>query len=84
MAPLRRILRNALEKPPSFWDRFSHKKYVYLTIFQAALTEEVRAGKVVCGHAGHLLLRGVSHVLKPRALSPPSSTGWPPCRMPAR
>ncbi len=64
-------LRNALEKPPSFWDRFSHKKYVYLTIFQAALTEEVRAGKVVYhGHAGHLLLRGVSHVLRARIIAP--------------
>lgn len=64
-------LRNALEKPPSFWDRFKHKKYVYLTIFQAALTEEVRSGKAVYhGHAGHLLLRGVSHVIRARIIAP--------------
>ncbi len=64
-------LRNALEKPPTFWDRFSHKRYVYLTIFQAALTEEVREGKAVYhGHAGHLLLRGVSHVLRARIIAP--------------
>ncbi len=64
-------LRNALEKPPSFWDRFKHKKYIYLTIFQAALTEEVRAGRAVYhGHAGHLLLRGVSHVIRARIIAP--------------
>lgn len=64
-------LRSALEKPPSFWDRFKHKKYVYLTIFQAALTEEVRGGKAVYhGHAGHLLLRGVKHVIRSRIIAP--------------
>jgi cytidylate kinase len=64
-------LLNALERPPSFWDRFNHKKYVYLTILQAALTEEVRAGNAVYhGHAGHLLLRGVSHVLRARIIAP--------------
>ncbi len=64
-------LRNALEKPPSFWDRFRHSKYIYLTLIQAALTEEVRAGKAVYhGNAGHLLLRGVSHVLRARIIAP--------------
>jgi cytidylate kinase len=64
-------LRDAMEKPPSFWDRFKHKKYVYLTLIQAALTEEVRGGKAVYhGHAGHLLLRGVSHVLRARIIAP--------------
>jgi osmotically-inducible protein OsmY len=64
-------LRDALSKPPSFWDRFRHTKYVYLTLIQAALTEEVRAGKAVYhGNAGHLLLRGVSHVLRTRIIAP--------------
>ena len=64
-------LRDALSKPPSFWDRFRHKKYVYLTLIQAALTEEVRAGQAVYhGNAGHLLLRGVSHVLRTRIIAP--------------
>jgi cytidylate kinase len=64
-------LRDALSKPPSFWDRFRHTKYVYLTLIQAALTEEVRTGRAVYhGHAGHLLLRGVSHVLRTRIIAP--------------
>jgi cytidylate kinase len=64
-------LRSALEKPPSFWDRFRHTKYAYLTLIQAALTEEVRAGKAVYhGNAGHLLLRGVSHVVRTRIIAP--------------
>ena len=37
-------LRNALDKPPSLLDRFRHKKYLYLTLIQAALAEEVKAG----------------------------------------
>ena len=34
-------LRDAMSRPPSFWDRFRHRKYLYLTLIQAALTEEV-------------------------------------------
>lgn len=63
-------LRDALAKPPSFWDRFRHKRYIYLTLIQAALTEEVQNGKAVYhGNAGHLLLRGVSHVLRTRIIA---------------
>jgi cytidylate kinase len=64
-------LRNALSKPPTFWDRFTHTRYAYLTLIQAALTEEVRQGRTVYhGNAGHLLLRGVSHVLRTRIIAP--------------
>jgi cytidylate kinase len=64
-------LMAALVKPPHFWDRFRHEKYIYLTLIQAALTEEVRAGKVVYhGNAGHLLLRGAPHVLRVRIIAP--------------
>ncbi len=64
-------LKDALEKPPTFWDRFKHKKYVYLTLIQAALAEEVQYGKAVYhGNAGHLLLRGISHVLRARIIAP--------------
>ena len=63
-------LVDALAKPPSFWDRFRHRRYVYLTLIQAALTEEVQQGKAVYhGNAGHLLLRGVSHVLRTRIIA---------------
>jgi cytidylate kinase len=64
-------LMKALVKPPHFWDRFRHQKYIYLTLIQAALTEEVRTGKVVYhGNAGHLLLRGAPHVLRVRIIAP--------------
>ena len=64
-------LRATLDKPPSFLDRMKHKRYIYLTLIQAALLEEVRGGKAIYhGNAGHLLLRGVSHVLRVRIIAP--------------
>jgi len=64
-------LKDALEKPPTFWDRFKHTKYIYLTLIQAALAEEVQYGKAVYhGNAGHLLLRGISHVFCIRLIAP--------------
>jgi hypothetical protein len=64
-------LRDALDRPPTFWDRFKHTKYVYLTLIQAALTEEMRAGNAIYhGNAGHLLLRAVSHVMRTRIIAP--------------
>jgi cytidylate kinase len=64
-------LRSALEKPPSFWDRLRGTKYAYLTLIQAALTDELRQGRAVYhGNAGHLLLRGVDHVLRIRIIAP--------------
>jgi len=64
-------LRSALEKPPSFLGQSQHKKYLYLTFIQAALTEEARAGNMIYhGLAGHLLLGRGSHVLRTRIIAP--------------
>lgn len=64
-------LRDALEKPPGFLERFSHRRYKYLALMQAALTEEVRTGKVIYhGLAGHLLLGGGLHTLRTRIIAP--------------
>lgn len=64
-------LRDALQKPPSFLERFQHKKYMYLALIQAALAEEVRTGRVVYhGNAGHLLLGGGNPVLRVRIIAP--------------
>lgn len=64
-------LREALTRPPTFLERFNHHRYVYLTLFQAALVEEVRTGKAVYhGNAGHLLLKGGVHVLRVRIIAP--------------
>lgn len=64
-------LRAALEEPPVFPGRFNHRRYVYLALIQAALTEEVRTGKAVYhGLAGHLLLKGVPGLLRLRIIAP--------------
>ncbi len=64
-------LHDALQKPPTFLERFTHKKYLYLTLIQAALTEEVRTGRVVYhGNAGHLLLTGGPPILRVRIIAP--------------
>ncbi len=64
-------LRDALEKPPGFLERFSHKRYKYLALIQASLAEEVRTGKVIYhGLAGHLLLGGGRHILRTRLIAP--------------
>jgi cytidylate kinase len=65
------VLRDAMQKPPGFLERFSHKRYVYLTLIQAALTEEIKNGNAIYhGNAGHLLLRGGPNVLRTRIIAP--------------
>lgn len=57
-------LQEALVKPPRFWQRFSHDRRRYLAFVQAALCEHAQKDRIVYhGNAGHLLLRGVSHVV---------------------
>lgn len=64
-------IRDALEKPPGFMDRFNHRKYLYLTLIQAALAEEVRTGQAIYhGLAGHLLLKGGHPILRTRIIAP--------------
>ena len=64
-------LHDALQKPPTFLERFTHKKYLYLTLIQAALSEEVRSGRAVYhGNAGHLLLQPGPPVLRVRIIAP--------------
>lgn len=66
-----REVLDALLKPPGFLERFKHQRYQYLALFQAALAEEVKTGKVVYhGNAGHLLLKGATPVLKVRVIAP--------------
>ena len=64
-------LSDAMDKPPTFLERFRHKKYIYLALMQAALTEEVKTGRAVYqGNAGHLLLKGEAPVLRVRIIAP--------------
>jgi cytidylate kinase len=64
-------LRAALEESPSLLGRFSHKRYLYLTLIQSALTEELRAGSAIYhGLTGHLLLREARGILRLRVIAP--------------
>lgn len=64
-------LTEALEKPPGFWERFRYERRLYLTYLQAALCEQAKADNLVYhGHAGHLLLKGVGHVVRVRLIAP--------------
>jgi hypothetical protein len=66
-----REIRAALEEPPAFPGRFNHKRYLYLALIQAALVQEVRAGKAIYhGLAGHLLLKGAPALLRLRIVAP--------------
>ncbi len=63
-------LVRAIHDAPSILDRFSHGRYCYLAFVQSALAQRAQAGNLVYhGLAGHLLLKGVPHVLKVRIIA---------------
>ncbi len=60
----------AMEKRPSLWERLAGKRTAHLTFMRAALCEFARGGNLVYhGHLGHLLLPGISHVLRVRVIA---------------
>ncbi len=64
-------LAKVFEKAPSFWERITASRRVYLTFIQAAMCEYAQRGNLVYhGHAGHELLPAISHVLKVRLVAP--------------
>jgi cytidylate kinase len=64
-------LQKGLEEAPRFWDRFRVDRRIYVSVAQATLCHLVQGDNVVYhGHAGHLLLRGVGHVLRVRIIMP--------------
>jgi cytidylate kinase len=64
-------LIKAFEKAPTFWEKLTASRRVYLTFVQAAMCEYAEGGNLVYhGYAGHALLPGVSHVLKVRLVAP--------------
>ncbi|MEW5733933.1 MAG: cytidylate kinase family protein [Thermodesulfobacteriota bacterium] len=65
------MLKQALVRSLSFWDRLRHERRRYLAFVQAALCEHAASDNIVYyGNAGHLLLAGVSHVLCIRLIAP--------------
>jgi cytidylate kinase len=65
-------LTAAMEKPPSFWGRVAGARTAHLTFVRAALCAHARGGNLVYhGLVGHLLLPGISHVIRVRVIADP-------------
>jgi len=63
-------LSHALTDKPGLMERMRRERVHYLAYIRAALCREVQNDRVVYhGHAGHLLLRGVPHVLSVRVIA---------------
>jgi cytidylate kinase len=67
------MLNKALVEPPVFSEDFKRDVRCYLAFVQEALCEWAQEDNVIfLGHAGHRLLRGISHVFRIRLIAPPS------------
>ncbi len=65
-------LHKALVERPGLLERLTSDRAHYIALVQAALCKLVKNDNVVYhGHAGHLLLRGVPHVLRVRVIANP-------------
>lgn len=63
-------LVRAIHDAPSLLDRFTLSKRSYIAYIQSAFTERMKSDNVVYhGLAGHVLLKGVDHVLKVRIIA---------------
>jgi cytidylate kinase len=63
-------LEAAMDRPPSFWERVTGARRTHLLFVRAALCLQAVQGPLVYhGYVGHLLLPGVSHVLRVRAVA---------------
>jgi cytidylate kinase len=63
-------LLESIHDAPSVLDRVTHGREKYIAYIRAALLEHVKKDDVVYhGHAGHLLIPEISHVLKVRVIA---------------
>lgn len=63
-------LMAAMDKRPSFWHRVAGERTAYLAFVRATLCEQARSGSLVYhGLVGHLMLPGISHVIRVRVIS---------------
>ena len=63
-------LIQALEDPPSFFERFTNEKKKYIAYIQTALINSLRADNIVYhGLAGHFFVKDIPHVLKVRIIA---------------
>jgi len=65
-----KLLKSILKGPNAF-QRFTFEREQHLAYVQAALCEHARSDNMIYhGNAGHLLLKGVPHVLRVRIVAP--------------
>jgi cytidylate kinase len=63
-------LIQALEDPPSFFERFTKMKKIYIDYIQAALINNLKFDNIVYhGLAGHFFVKDIPHVLKVRIIA---------------
>lgn len=63
-------LAEAVEVPPRFLEGLAPERARYLAYIRATLCKEVRGDNVVYhGHAGHLLIRGLPHLIRLRVVA---------------
>jgi len=63
-------LLKSLHNAPSILERITHGHEMYLSYVQAALLEHAKKDNLVYhGHGGHLLMTGISHVIKVRVIA---------------
>jgi cytidylate kinase len=64
-------LSEVFDKTPSFWERLTKSRRLYLIFIQAAMGELAQRGKLIYhGQGGQQLLKGISHVMKVRLIAP--------------
>lgn len=67
--PQQTLLR-AIHDAPGIFERYQHTKEIYMAYIRSALVDMVADDNVVYhGLAGHLLLKGLDHVLKARIIA---------------
>jgi cytidylate kinase len=63
-------LSAAMNRPPSIWEQLTGNRRVCLNCVRAVLCERAIGGDLVYyGRAGHLLLAGISHVIRVRLIA---------------
>jgi cytidylate kinase len=63
-------LTQAVDQPPPFWQQVPGRRLAYLMCLTATLLKHAQTASLVYhGHAGHLLLSGISHVLRVRVIA---------------
>jgi cytidylate kinase len=65
-----RDLQSTLEEPPRFWEKTPGRMPAHLNLVRTALLRRAQAGDLVYhGYAGHLMLGGISHILRVRIIA---------------